>query len=109
MLALSLVVTIALRNFLILENRRRDNLSVEQHYREAAIIEPCDWVSSYMDFLISKNYSLGTVFSIQTRATCCNMDVFGSCQNDGNTLVIDIHMHFQFFLLFFLMTNNVKF
>jgi hypothetical protein len=46
MLSLSLVVTIILRVYFILENRRRDNLSPEQYKREAAIIESCDWVSS---------------------------------------------------------------
>jgi hypothetical protein len=43
-LALSLIGTFILRFCLILENHRRDNLSLEQHDREAAIKEPCDRV-----------------------------------------------------------------
>jgi hypothetical protein len=34
------------------ENHRRDHLSQENYDREASIKEPCDWVSSYLIFLI---------------------------------------------------------
>ncbi len=44
--------TIILRISLMLENRRRDHLSREQYDQEAAIIEPCDWVSSYLILVI---------------------------------------------------------
>ena len=50
LLILSLVATFILRFCLILENRRRDNLSLEQYNREAGIKEPCDWVSLYVMF-----------------------------------------------------------
>jgi hypothetical protein len=50
--AISLVLTILLRISLVLENDRRDHLSPEEYDREAAIKEPCDWVSSYLTFLI---------------------------------------------------------
>ncbi len=46
--AASLVLVIILRICLMLENRRRDNLSQEKYDSEAAIKEPCDWVSSYL-------------------------------------------------------------
>ncbi len=52
-MAASLVLTIILRMCLMLENRRRDHLSQEKYDHEAAIKEPCDWVSSYLIFLIS--------------------------------------------------------
>jgi hypothetical protein len=46
--AISLVLTIILRISLMLENDRRDHLSPKEYDREAAIKEPCDWVSSYL-------------------------------------------------------------
>jgi hypothetical protein len=52
LVAISLVLTIILRISLMLENVRRDHLSPEEYDREAAIKEPCDWVSSYLTFLI---------------------------------------------------------
>ena len=45
LLIVSLIVTFILRYSLKLENQRRDHLSTDQHDREAAIKEPCDWVS----------------------------------------------------------------
>ncbi len=50
--AISLILTIILRILLKLENDRRDHLSPEKYEREAAIKEPCDWVSLYLTFLI---------------------------------------------------------
>ncbi len=48
----SLVCTIILRICLMKENYRRDHLSQENYDREASIKEPCDWVSSYLIFLV---------------------------------------------------------
>jgi hypothetical protein len=45
MMVFSLIVTFILRICLKLVNDRRIHLSSEQYQREAAIIEPCDWVS----------------------------------------------------------------
>ncbi len=47
-MAASLILVIILRICLILENRRRNSLSLEEYDREAAIIESCDRVSSYL-------------------------------------------------------------
>jgi hypothetical protein len=52
MIAASLTLTIILRICLLRENNRRANLSLEEYQREAAIKEPCDWVSSYLIFFI---------------------------------------------------------
>jgi hypothetical protein len=45
MMVFSLIVTFILRICLKLENDRRIHLSPNQYKREAAITEPCDWVS----------------------------------------------------------------
>ncbi|CAF1271329.1 unnamed protein product [Rotaria sp. Silwood1] len=45
MTAGSLILTIILRICLMRENHRRKNLSPEEYAREAAVKEPCDWVS----------------------------------------------------------------
>ncbi len=42
---MTVAFTIILRISLMLENRRRDRLPPEEYDQEAAIIEPCDWVS----------------------------------------------------------------
>ncbi len=44
-MAVSLIVTFVLRICLKLENDRRIHLSPDEYRREAAITEPCDWVS----------------------------------------------------------------
>ncbi len=55
----TLIFTIILRICLMLENRRRDRLSREEYDREAAIKEPCDWVSSYLiNLIFSYHYPL---------------------------------------------------
>ncbi len=51
-LAISVAFTIILRIALMLENCRRDHLSPEEYDHEAAIIEPCDWVSSNLILVI---------------------------------------------------------
>ena len=43
----SLIFTIVLRICLMRENRRRDRLTEKQFEDEAAVKDPCDWVSSY--------------------------------------------------------------
>jgi hypothetical protein len=52
MMIISLGMAIILRICLMRENRRRKNLSPEEYQREAAVKEPCDWVSSYLIFFI---------------------------------------------------------
>jgi hypothetical protein len=52
-IAVSLIVTFILRICLKLENDRRIHLSPDNYKREAAITEPCDWVSQYLVFLFS--------------------------------------------------------
>lgn len=44
---MSVVFTLILRICLLLENRRRDYLSPEKYALEAAVKNPCDWVSLF--------------------------------------------------------------
>ena len=54
----SLIFTIVLRVALVFENRRRDRLTKEQYEHEAAIKDPCDWVSSHLNLLVFYHSSL---------------------------------------------------
>ena len=58
MLMISLISTIILRLCLMIENRRRDRLSTEQYNSEAAIDDPCDWVSACLSSSILYYVSL---------------------------------------------------
>jgi hypothetical protein len=44
-LVCTLVTIVVLRICLALENRRRNSLSHQEYQQEAAVKEPCDWVS----------------------------------------------------------------
>jgi hypothetical protein len=50
-LASALILTLILRFCLAMENRRRQSLSQDEYNREAAIEEPCDWVTIKIVFL----------------------------------------------------------
>jgi hypothetical protein len=45
-LAGAIIMTLILRMCLIMENRRREYLSIDDYNREASIEEPCDWVNT---------------------------------------------------------------
>jgi len=68
---MSLVFTVILRICLMVENRRRDRLSWEKYDREAAIKDPCDWVSSYLIFLIFCYHSSLVASSSTIRFVTC--------------------------------------
>lgn len=54
----SLIFTIVLRMSLFFENRRRDRLTDKQYEDEAAVEDPCDWVSSHLKLLVFYHSSL---------------------------------------------------
>ncbi len=41
----AIIMTLILRICLMMENRRREYLSIDDYHREASIEEPCDWVN----------------------------------------------------------------
>ena len=51
LITVSLIATFILRIRLKLENERRDRLTWEKYQNEAAIVEPCDWVSRHLTYL----------------------------------------------------------